>query len=62
MVHESAMRETESGEVESGLYTPPPEVVERAHVRDWQELAGLANGDPIAFWEERAEELEWYSP
>ncbi|NPV09267.1 MAG: acetate--CoA ligase [Anaerolineae bacterium] len=56
------MRETESGEVESGVYTPPPEVVERAHVRDWQELARWANGDPIAFWEERAEELEWYSP
>src|SRR5688572_15258864 len=43
-------------------FAPPPEVLERAHVRDFDELYQRSIADPVAFWEEQARELEWFAP
>ncbi|MFN3928556.1 MAG: acetate--CoA ligase, partial [Thermoflexus sp.] len=45
-----------SGEV----YYPPPEVLERAYIKDYPSLYRRAMQDLEAFWAEQAEELEWF--
>ncbi len=45
-----------SGEV----YYPSPEVLERAHIKDYPSLYRRAMQDLEAFWAEQAEELEWF--
>jgi len=42
------------------LYHPPPEIVAQAHVPDYEAVYAQAQANPVAFWAERAEELEWY--
>ncbi|MBS1261454.1 MAG: Acetyl-coenzyme A synthetase [Calditrichaeota bacterium] len=44
------------------LYEPSPDVLEAAHVKDWENARAEAEKDPVAFWEERARELDWYEP
>jgi acetyl-CoA synthetase len=44
------------------LYQPSREIVEAAHVEDYDALRDRAEADPQAFWEERARNLEWYEP
>ncbi len=41
-------------------YYPPAELVEAAHVRDYDAAYREAMADIEAFWARRAEELEWY--
>lgn len=45
-----------SGEV----YYPSPQVLERAHVKDYPSLYRRSMQDLEAFWAEQAEELEWF--
>ena len=45
-----------SGEV----YYPSKEILEKAHVKDWDALNEYATNNNEAFWEERANELHWF--
>ena len=48
---------------ETKLYTPSEEIVQAAHVPDYDALRAEAEADPTAFWEARARELlDWYEP
>lgn len=45
------------------VFRPAPEVVETAHVPDYDALRAQAAADPPAFWEAQAKELlDWYAP
>jgi acetyl-CoA synthetase len=45
------------------LYRPPSDIIDAAHVPDYEALRAEANADPVAFWEARATELlDWYEP
>jgi acetyl-CoA synthetase len=44
------------------MYSPSPEVVARARVKDWDALRASSDANPHAFWEERARELHWHAP
>jgi acetyl-CoA synthetase len=45
------------------VYNPPQEIVNAAHVPDYDALRAEAAADPVAFWAARAEELlDWYAP
>ncbi len=43
-------------------YYPPEQIAHRAHAADIEALYARAQADPIAFWAERARELDWYHP
>ncbi len=45
-----------SGEV----YFPSKEIIEKAHIKDWDSLNEYATNNNEAFWEERANELHWF--
>ncbi len=45
-----------SGEV----YFPSKEVLEKAHIKDWDKLNEFALSNNEAFWAEKAEELHWF--
>lgn len=47
-------------EMEGEVYFPSPEVVKRAHVKDWELMAEEARNDLEGFWGRHARELEWY--
>ena len=42
------------------VYYPAQEVVDNAHVKDWDELNRIASENYEGFWEERANELQWF--
>jgi acetyl-CoA synthetase len=42
------------------LYPPSPDIVAAANVQEYEALYQRSLTDPEGFWEERAEELEWY--
>lgn len=45
-----------SGEV----FYPSEEVINKAHIKDWNELDKRAKKDYAGFWVERANELHWF--
>ncbi|MBU0578285.1 acetate--CoA ligase [Patescibacteria group bacterium] len=45
---------------EKKLYKPSAKVLKHAKVKQWKATIDKANKDPLKFWEEAAEELEWY--
>ena len=47
---------------EGEIYVPAPEVMQRAHVPDFDALYQQSIVDPPAFWEEHARTLEWFAP
>jgi len=47
---------------DNNLYRPSEDIVNAAHVPDYDALRAEAAADPIAFWEQRARELDWYRP
>ena len=47
---------------EDSIYRPSQEIIDAAHVRDYEALRAEAAADPAAFWERHARELEWYQP
>jgi acetyl-CoA synthetase len=42
------------------LYSPSDAVIEEAILKDWDALYERAEKDPEGFWEDEANELEWY--
>ncbi len=42
------------------MYSPRKEVIERAILKDWDELAAFAERDLEGFWAREAEELVWF--
>ena len=45
------------------IYRPSSDIIEGAHVADYDALRAEAEADPLAFWAARAEELlDWYKP
>ncbi|MSS45737.1 acetate--CoA ligase [Cutibacterium sp. WCA-380-WT-3A] len=44
------------------VFEPDQSIVDNAWVSDWKALEGKAKADPLAYWEERAQELEWSKP
>ncbi|MFW5691807.1 MAG: acetate--CoA ligase [Chloroflexota bacterium] len=42
------------------VYPPTQDVVDAAHVKDYEAIYTEAINDPAAFWASRAETLEWY--
>ncbi|GAB4431202.1 MAG: acetate--CoA ligase [Anaerolineales bacterium] len=46
--------------MEGEVYYPSDEVVAQANVPDWDEMAAYARKDLEGFWEDRANELEWF--
>lgn len=47
---------------EGEVFTPSPEVVERALVKDFDALRAQSVADPAAFWAEQAQQLDWFEP
>jgi len=48
---------------DAALVRPRPEIIQNAHVPDYDKLREEAARDPVAFWEARARELlDWYEP
>jgi acetyl-CoA synthetase len=55
------MRYTMSNTNLSGeVYFPSKEILEKAHIKDWDKLNEYALNNNEAFWAERAEELHWF--
>ncbi|KFC15740.1 Acetate--CoA ligase [Cutibacterium acnes HL201PA1] len=44
------------------VFEPDQNIVDNAWVSDWKTLEGKARADPIAYWDEQAQELEWSKP
>ena len=42
------------------IYYPAQEVIDNAHIKDWDELNRIASENYEGFWEERANELQWF--
>ncbi|MGE0495330.1 MAG: acetate--CoA ligase [Vulcanimicrobiota bacterium] len=43
------------------VYNPPQDVIDRARVKDYDELYQRSIADPEAYWAGEAEELEWFA-
>jgi acetyl-CoA synthetase len=44
------------------VWIPPKEIVESAHIRDYDAVRHEAAQDFVKFWADRARELRWYQP
>ena len=44
------------------VFEPDQSIIDNAWVSDWKALEEKAKADPVAYWEERARELEWSKP
>lgn len=42
------------------VYYPSQEIIDNAHVKDWEKLRQEASGNYEKFWEDRANELHWF--
>ncbi len=47
---------------EHEVYYPAPEVIEKAYIKNYDEVYAKAMADIEAFWAERAQELDWFAP
>jgi acetyl-CoA synthetase len=48
---------------DQSIYRPSQEIIDAAHVKDYDALRAEAAKDPSAFWEAQAKELlDWYAP
>lgn len=47
---------------ESDVFYPKAATIENAIVKDYEALYAKSIEDPVAFWEEQAQELEWIKP
>src|SRR5512147_1153873 len=54
---QTAVNETQ---LEGEVFYPASEVVQNAHIKEYDSLYRYSIEDPEGFWGERAEELEWY--
>jgi len=46
--------------LQGDVYYPSKEVIENAHIKDWDKLNKEAHADYAKFWSDRAEELHWF--
>ena len=46
--------------LQGDVYYPPKEVIENAHIKDWDKLNKEAHADYAKFWSDRADELHWF--
>ena len=46
--------------MEGDVYYPSEEILAQANVPDWDEMAAYAQNNLEGFWEDRANELEWF--
>ncbi len=53
-------KQNKSPQGSSDIYHPSPEVVERAHIKDYDSLYKRSIEDREGFWAEQAENLEWF--
>jgi acetyl-CoA synthetase len=44
----------------SEIYSPSPDVISRARIKNWDALSAQANENPQGFWADRASELVWW--
>jgi acetyl-CoA synthetase len=44
------------------VYAPTQDIIDEAHVPDYDALRAEAAADPLAFWDKMARELDWYQP
>ncbi|HBG74827.1 MAG: acetate--CoA ligase [Chloroflexi bacterium GWB2_49_20] len=54
------MSQRKSSEMEGEVFYPSQSVIDQAIVKDWDSLALKASQDLAGFWEEQAEELDWF--
>jgi acetyl-CoA synthetase len=54
------MSDTPQAADHATIYKPSSDVVARARISDWDATKRASDAAPNAFWEERANELEWY--
>ncbi|MGE5374397.1 MAG: acetate--CoA ligase, partial [Bacteroidota bacterium] len=47
-------------ELEGEVFYPSQEVCDQAILKDWEAMAERARQDPLGFWEQEANELEWF--
>ena len=47
---------------EHEVYYPAPDVIEKAYIKNYDEVYSKAMADIEAFWAERAQELDWFAP
>src|SRR5512147_907370 len=45
---------------EKDFYYPSPDIIEAAHIRDYDQLYQRSIEDREGFWAEQAESVEWY--
>ncbi len=57
-----ALEEFESILAEKEVYPPPKEFLEKAHVKNYEEVYKRSIAEPEKFWAEAASELEWFAP
>ena len=43
-------------------YEPNTELIEKAHVKNYEKIYKASIEDPMKFWENIAKELEWFKP
>ncbi len=53
-------KKNKSAQGSAEIYYPSPEVVERAHIKDYDSLYKRSIEDREGFWAEQAENLEWF--
>ncbi len=53
---------TKYSAMNSDLYHPSPEVIDAAHIKDYESLYRRSVADREGFWAEEAAKLEWYKP
>lgn len=46
--------------LQGDVFYPAKEVIENAHIKDWDKLNKEAHADYAKFWSDRAEELHWF--
>jgi len=61
-MHMDSQREAEVLVAEHETYAPPAEMVQCAHVKDYDSVYRQSMADLEGFWAERARELEWQRP
>ncbi len=49
-------------QMEGEVFFPAQDIIDQAHIPDWEKVAAAARKDPQGFWAERAAELEWFTP
>ncbi len=55
-------RDTDIKMAEHEVYQPAPEVVQQAHIKDYDAVRQKAMADLEGFWAEQAAKLDWYEP